>query len=88
MNIPSIKPDGAIPAARPKAGAATAASSRDAADVFKPTKNEKLLERIHAEPSVRPEVLERARALAADANYPPSDVMAQVAREVLRQIHR
>ena len=34
-------------------------------------------------PAVRPEVVARARALAADPNYPPPQVLLHVARQIL-----
>src|ERR1051326_2472459 len=42
---------------------------------------------LHAElqrqPEVRPEVVKRAGALAADPNYPPRDVIQSVAQQIL-----
>jgi hypothetical protein len=38
---------------------------------------------LQRQPEVRPEVVERARALAADPNYPPAEVMRHVAQQIL-----
>ena len=35
------------------------------------------------QPEIRPEVVERARALAADPNYPPRDVLKNVSAQIL-----
>lgn len=35
------------------------------------------------QPSIRPEVVERARALAADPSYPPPAVIKSVARQIV-----
>jgi hypothetical protein len=35
------------------------------------------------QPEIRPEVVERARALAADSNYPPVEVIRNVAEQIL-----
>ena len=36
-----------------------------------------------AQPEIRPEVVARARTLAADPNYPPREVIQHVARQIL-----
>lgn len=38
---------------------------------------------LERQPEIRPEVVERARALAADPNYPPMDVLRNVAEQIL-----
>lgn len=38
---------------------------------------------LHRQPEIRPEVVERARALAADPAYPPQAVLRDVARQIL-----
>ena len=35
------------------------------------------------QPEVRPEVVERARTLAADPNYPPAEALRHVAAQIL-----
>lgn len=35
------------------------------------------------QPEIRPEVVERARALAEDPNYPPMDALREVATQIL-----
>ena len=36
-----------------------------------------------AQPEIRPEVVERARALAADPNYPSPEIMRGIAQQIL-----
>jgi hypothetical protein len=38
---------------------------------------------LQRQPEVRPEVVARANALAEDPNYPPKDVLTQVATQIL-----
>lgn len=38
---------------------------------------------LQRQPEIRPEVVERARALAADPNYPPVEVLRNVAEQIL-----
>ncbi len=38
---------------------------------------------LERQPAVRPEVVARARALAADSNYPPAAVLRKVAEQIL-----
>jgi hypothetical protein len=35
------------------------------------------------QPEIRPEVVERARALAADPDYPPREILQNVAQQIL-----
>lgn len=88
MNIPSVKADGIVPAAKAKAPPAKTSPATAAGDVFKPEQNEKLMNLLRSEPDARPEVVERARALVADASYPPADVLERVAREILSRTLR
>lgn len=85
MNIPRVNSDGIVPPAKAKAPPPKALLSRTTADVFKPEHNQRLINRIHEEPDVRPEVVERARALIADPNYPSGEVLAQAAQALLEQ---
>ena len=38
---------------------------------------------LQRQPAIRPEVVERARALAADPSYPPREILRNVARQIL-----
>ncbi|MEO5959538.1 MAG: hypothetical protein ABIZ49_08075 [Opitutaceae bacterium] len=38
---------------------------------------------LQRQPEIRPEVVERARALAVDPNYPPREVLQNVAQQIL-----
>lgn len=39
---------------------------------------------LQRQPEIRPEVVARARLLAADPSYPPAEVMKKVAEQILR----
>ena len=53
------------------------------ADQFSAGQSAALRSALAAQPEIRPEVVERAKALAADPNYPPRDVLAKVAGLIL-----
>jgi hypothetical protein len=38
-----------------------------------------------SEPAVRPEVIERAKKLAADPNYPSADILAKIAERFINE---
>lgn len=38
---------------------------------------------LQRQPEIRPEVVERARQLAADPNYPPPGIMKKIAAQIL-----
>ena len=44
-------------------------------------RKERLMKALERQPSVRPEVIERAKLLAADPDYPSADVLAKVAEK-------
>jgi|GEM_PF-6128782 len=88
MNIPRVTPDGYVPPAQAKTPVARATGAPETGDVFKPEQNQKLLSVIKAEPDIRPEQLERARALVKDPTYPNGDVLKEVARKLVRQADR
>ena len=71
MNIPPIKSDAVqVPQkAKPKA-APSVPESTDAPEQEKIGRKEGLIQALAAEPAARSEVLERAKKLAADPNYP------------------
>jgi len=47
---------------------------------FNPTQNTKMLEMIHNQPEIRPEVLAKAQQMVADPNYPPISVIEKLAK--------
>lgn len=65
-----------------------AASSNGRSQAVRPdrisTENAAFLKsELDRQPEVRPEVVERARALAADPNYPSTEVVRNVAQQIL-----
>jgi len=64
---------------KPVAQQSTAASS----DQFSSESTLRLKETLNRQPEIRPEVLARARALAADPDYPSKEIMRDVARQIL-----
>lgn len=50
---------------------------------LKTGRNERMKEVLMNEPAVRPEVIERAKTLAADPNYPSPDILAKIAERFI-----
>ena len=73
--------------AKPKAPAAAAAAvaAEDQTDPLqlKIGRNEITKQALKNEPAVRPEVVERAKKLAADPNYPSPDILAKIAERFI-----
>ncbi len=53
------------------------------ADNFSAASAAALREALARQPEIRPEVVERARGLAADPNYPSAGIIHQVSRQIL-----
>lgn len=62
-----------------QADAQTAAAAMSG-DNFQTGKKQKIMQALQNEPDVRPDVLARAKALAADDSYPSDDVLDHVAK--------
>ena len=65
------------PDARPASKAAHAAQGRDTLNT---ASSSALREALAAQPEIRPEVVEKAKKLAVDANYPPRAIIEDIAR--------
>lgn len=50
---------------------------------LKTGRNERMKQALMSEPAVRPEVVERAKKLAADPNYPSPDILAKIAERFI-----
>lgn len=89
MNILPIQSDAvqAPTKLRPKA-APSATESSDAPEQGKIGRKERLILALASEPSVRSETLERAKRLAADPNYPPTDVLEKLAQKFIGDAKR
>lgn len=61
----------------------TAAGGPDA-DRFSPDHSEALKGALAQQPEIRPEVVARARALAADPSYPSPEILRQVGEAILK----
>jgi len=72
-----------ISTATTQAAQSTAQPVDQAQDSFSPSQRQKMLDALNSQPDVRPEVLARAKQLAADPNYPPSNVIESVAKSVI-----
>lgn len=82
MNIQPIKSEGVQAPAKPKAQparTAKSAASTAPADNPKTARNERLMQALRNQPDVRPEEVERGKALAADPNYPGDEVLGKLA---------
>lgn len=53
-------------------------------DRFSPEQTAALKVALQKQPAIRPEVVERARALAADPAYPPPEILRQIGEAILR----
>ena len=53
------------------------------ADQFSASNSVALRAALAAQPEVRPEMVERGRALAADPSYPSADIIRQVSQRIL-----
>jgi len=54
-------------------------AQKTSADSYQPAQNERLVNMLQEQPDVRPEAVERAKNLAADPNYPGTDVISKLA---------
>ena len=85
MNIQPLKTDAvqAPPKTRSKA-APNEPESPDAAGQEKTSRKERLAEALANEPSIRPEVLDRAKELASDPDYPGPNLLAKLAARFIQ----
>lgn len=79
MNIQPLKTDAVPTPAKSKAAPAKPAPEPPPQPAIQATKNERHLETLRNEPAARPAEVERGKTLAADPNYPSSDVLAKLA---------
>ena len=89
MNIHPVKSDAVqVPAkARPKA-APEATEAQPAAEPAKTDRKARLVEALASEPSIRPEVLDRAKELLSDPDYPGPNVLAKLAARFIADAKR
>jgi hypothetical protein len=87
MNIQPVKTDAVqVPSkTRPKSAPGAAEPSGAPANETTASRNERLTEALAKEPDIRPEVLERARELASDPNYPGPNVFAKLAARLVQE---
>jgi hypothetical protein len=83
MNIQSIRPEILVEATNSKSTNKSAESDtttdEEVRDSYMPEQNESLLTALQNQPDVRPEVLNRAKQLAADPSYPSKDIINAIA---------
>ncbi len=87
MSIQPVKTEGIAVPLKPKAqpaGTKSSPAQQPATDRVEIERQESLIETVRQEPGIRPEVLERAKALVNDPNYPSADVLSGVAKRLLR----
>ena len=80
MNIDPVKTQSVAQPGKAKAREAKPQPKQAARDSFKPEQKERLMNLLKSQPDVRPEVVERAKALAADPSYPSDKVIAKLAK--------
>ncbi|MDD5348989.1 MAG: hypothetical protein PHQ12_02140 [Chthoniobacteraceae bacterium] len=83
MNIQSVRPEIVVEAAKSKPKSKSVDNETQNADgvrdSYMPEQNDNLMQALRNQPDVRPEMLERAKQLAADPGYPPKDVIDAIA---------
>jgi len=72
-----LRPDGVVLHAK------TPSPQGPEADRFAPEQSAALKTALSSQPEIRPEVVERARTLAADPSYPSAAILRQVGRVIL-----
>lgn len=91
MNIQSVRseiPAEALPAKpKPKNANPEPQTGEVVCDKFTPMQNENLMQALRDEPDVRPEVVEKAKLLAADPDYPPKEVIGAIAKLFVQGIN-
>jgi hypothetical protein len=89
MKIQPVTTDAIQPTAkaRPKVRA-DAVEPQDVDGQQKTGRKERLKEALLREPAVRPEMLERAKRLAADPDYPSKDMLAHIAETFIADVKR
>lgn len=79
VQVPSkVRPNSAPSPAEPSATPANENTQR----------KERLTQALATEPAVRPEMMERAREIASDPNYPGPNVFAKLATQMIRDAKR
>jgi hypothetical protein len=79
MNIQPVKSESAPAPAKPKATPARAAEARAETETHVAASEARLRDILAKQPAARPEVVERGKALAADPNYPATELLAKIA---------
>ena len=89
MNIQPVKTDAVqVPSkARPKSAPSVAEPSGTSANENAERKD-RLTEALANEPEIRPEMLERAREISSDPNYPGPNLFAKLAERLIRDTKR
>lgn len=79
MNIQPVKSDGVPTPVKPKAAAPKAPEARAEHESASAAREARLRDILAQEPTVRPDVVERGKTLAADPNYPATQLLAKLA---------
>lgn len=89
MNIQPVKTDAVqVPSKARAKSAPGAAEPAGVPEQEKAGRRERLAEALASEPAVRPEVLERAKQLASDPDYPGPGVLAKLAERFIDDAKR
>lgn len=89
MNIQPVKTDAVQVPSKVRPSAAPTAAEPSATPATENTqRKERLTQALAKEPDVRPEMLERAREIASDPNYPGPNVFAKLATRMIRDAQR
>lgn len=88
MNIQPAKSDGVYAPAKPKSTPAKSAPQSEPAGELAIERNEKLMKALRNTPDVRPEEMERGKALVADPSYPSEEALAKLAELFVNDARR
>lgn len=84
MNIQPVKTDAVqVPSKASPKSAPSVTESPETPENQNIGRKERLAEALAQEPAIRPEMLDRARELAADPNYPGPNVFAKLAARMV-----
>ena len=79
MNIQPVKSEGVAAPVKPKAAPVKAPEARAETESPSAARDSRLRDILAKEPAVRPDQVERGKALATDPNYPSGDLLAKLA---------
>lgn len=87
MNIQPVKSEGVPTPVKPKAAPVKAPEAQAEPESPRAAREARLRDILSQEPAVRPDALERGKALAADPKYPSPNILAKLAEMFVDRKH-